>query len=127
MRAILPRPVLLASVLFLMSVGAVPALAHKPSLQECREAGEFIRNAALARDAGMRREDFLGRLEGDLVAIRGHPPAFRWFAQDEEDEAFLVAAAEEVFDAPMKSTEHESDMLRKCLARMNAAFTLLRD
>lgn len=125
MHAIPTRPVLLAALFFLMSMGAVPAHAHKPTLQECREAGEFIRNAALARDAGMRREDFLGRLEGDLAAIRSHPPALRWFAQDEDDEAFLIAAAEAVFDAPMKSTEHEADMLRKCLARMDAAFTRL--
>jgi hypothetical protein len=125
MRATKPGPVLLATALFLASAAATPAHAHKPSLQECREAGEFIRNAALARDAGMRREDFLGRLEGDLVAIRGHPPALRWFAQDEDDEAFLIAAAEAVFDAPMKSTEHEADMLRKCLARMNPVFTRL--
>ena len=101
------------------------ALAHKPSLQECREAGEFIRNAALARDAGMTREAFLDRLHGDLMAIRAHPPELRWFAQDEDDEGFLVAAVEGVFDAPAKSTEHEADMLRKCLARMDPAFTLL--
>ena len=50
----------------------------------------------------------------------------RWFAQDAEDEAFLVSVVESVFDAPMKSTEHESDMLRQCLARMDANFTLLR-
>jgi hypothetical protein len=105
----------------LLCAGA--ALAHKPTVQECREAGEFIRNAALSRDAGMRREDFLDKLRGDLMSIRGHPPAMRWFAQDEDDEAFLVAAVEQVFDAPMKSTEHESEMLRKCLARIDASFT----
>ena len=108
-----------------LSICPAFALAHKPSLQECREAGEFIRNAALARDAGMTREAFLDRLYGDLMAIRAHPPELRWFAQDKDDEEFLVAAVEGVFDAPAKSTEHEADMLRKCLARMDAAFTLL--
>ena len=101
---------------------SAPVLAHKPSVQECREAGEFIRNAALSRDAGMKREAFLDRLAGDLMAIRGHPPEMRWFAQDDDDEAFLVAAVEKVFDAPMKSMEHESDMLQNCLARIDPSF-----
>ncbi len=108
---------LLAALLAALALCAAPALAHKPSVRECREVGEFIRNAALSRDAGMPREAFLERLLGDLVAIRSHPPAMRWFAQDEEDEAFLVAAVEKVFDAPLKSTEHESEMLGTCLAR----------
>ena len=106
-----------AIVAALLVVAAGPAFAHKPTVRECREAGEFIRNAALSRDAGMPRADFLERLLGDLVAIRNHPPAMRWFAQDEDDEAFLVAAVERVFDVPMKSTEHESEMLGSCLAR----------
>jgi hypothetical protein len=106
-----------ATVAILLALAAGTALAHRPTVRECREAGEFIRNAALSRDAGMPREDFLGRLLGDLVAIRSHPPAMRWFAQDEDDETFLVAAVERVFDVPMKSTEHESEMLGSCLAR----------
>jgi hypothetical protein len=108
------------AISLLLASGAVHA--HKPSVEECREAGEFIRNAALSRDAGMKRELFLDKLRGDLMAIRGHPPAMRWFAQDDDDEAFLVAAVEQVFDAPRKSTEHESEMLQKCLARIDASF-----
>ena len=113
------------SIAAALSLSAGSALAHKPSVQECREAGEFIRNAALSRDAGMKRVDFLDRLHGDLMAIRSHPAEMRWFAQDDEDEAFLVAAVESVFDVPAKSVEHESEMLHKCLARMDAKFTLL--
>lgn len=101
------------------------ALAHKPTVQECREAGEFIRNAALSRDAGMTRSAFMDRLLGDLMAIRSHPAELRWFAQDDDDEAFLVSVVESVFDSPAKSTEHEAEMLHKCLARMDARFTLL--
>src|SRR4051812_43992700 len=98
---------------------AQAAVAHKPSVQECREAGEFIRNAALSRDNGMPRDTFLDKLAGDLMAIRSHPPAMRWFAQDDDDEVFLVNAVQKVFDAPMKSTEHESDMIQLCLARID--------
>jgi hypothetical protein len=115
------KPTVLA--VLLSCAGA--ALAHKPSVQECREAGEFVRNAALARDNGIKRSDFLDRLHGDLMAIRSHPPAMRWFAQDDEDEAFLVSIVEGVFDRPVKSTEHETEMLHKCLARIDARFTRL--
>ena len=111
---------LLAAALLVCSASAS---AHRPTVQECREAGEFIRNAALSRDAGMPREAFLDRLQGDLIAIRGHPPALRWFAQDEDDEAFLVLAVESVFDSPASSTEHETQMLRACLARVERGTT----
>jgi len=111
------------AILLCLCAGA--ASAHKPSVQECREAGEFIRNAALSRDNGLPREIFMDQLRGDLMAIRGHPPEMRWFAQDPDDEAFLVAAVEKVFDAPAKSTEHESEMLRQCLVRIDPSFRTL--
>lgn len=111
------------AILLMQCAGAV--FAHTPSVQECREAGEFIRNAALSRDNGLPRETFLDQLRGDLVAIRSHPPAMRWFAQDPDDEAFLVAAVEKVFDAPARSTEHESETLRQCLVRIDPSFRTL--
>ncbi|MBK8065280.1 MAG: hypothetical protein IPK29_15490 [Betaproteobacteria bacterium] len=107
----------------LLAALALPAQAHRPTVQECREAGEFIRNAALSRDNGLSREAFMDRLLGDLMAIRGHPPAMRWFAQDAESEAFLVAAAGQVFDRPRRASEHEAETLRACLARMGAGAT----
>lgn len=113
------RSLLLAALL----ACAGTACAHRPTVQECREAGEFIRNAALSRDAGMTRESFLDRLQGDLIAIRSHPPSLRWFAQDDEDEAFLLSAVESVFDRPASSSEHETEMLRRCLARIEAGTT----
>lgn len=114
---------ILLAMAFLQCGGT--ALAHKPSVQECREAGEFVRNAALARDNGLKREIFMGQLLGDLMAIQSHPPEMRWFAQDSDDEAFLVAVVEKVFDAPAKSTEHESETLRMCLVRIDPSFTSL--
>ena len=111
---------LILAVFLLQCAGAV--LAHKPSVQECREAGEFIRNAALSRDNGLKREAFMDQLRGDLMAIQSHPPDMRWFAQDADDEAFLIAAVEKVFDAPAKSAEHESETLRSCLVRIDPSF-----
>lgn len=99
------------------------AAAHRPSVQECREASEFVRNAALSRDNGVPREVFVDRLQADLIAIRAHPPALRWFVQDADDETFLVTAVERVYSAPEGPVEHEMRMLRSCLARLGAGLT----
>jgi hypothetical protein len=91
------------------------AAARAIPYKECAEGGEFIRNAALARDLGITREFFIGKLEEDLVLIRAFPPELRWFAQDEEDEQFLSERAAQVFDAPKKPHEHEAAFVRECL------------
>lgn len=107
----------------LLSFHAGIVFAHRPSVQECREASEFIRNAALSRDNGMQREIFVDRLQADLIAIKAHPPALRWFVQDADDEVFLMSAVERVFSAPEGAVEHEMRMLRSCLARLGAGLT----
>jgi hypothetical protein len=95
----------------LLSTGAT---AEPHSAGECREGGDFIRNAALARDGGITREFFVGRLEEDLVMIRAYPPALRWFVHDAEDESFLRAEVEAVFDAPQSSEQHRAGFLERC-------------
>jgi hypothetical protein len=91
------------------------AAARPIPYKECAEGGEFIRNAALARDMGITREFFIAKLEEDLVLIRAFPPELRWFAQDDEDELFLSERAAQVFDAPRKPHEHEAAFVRECL------------
>jgi hypothetical protein len=94
------------------------AAAGEPhSAAECREGGDFIRNAALSRDAGATREFFIGRLEGDLAAIRSFPAALRWFARTPGDEAFLRTEVQEVFDAPAASERHRDAFLERCARR----------
>jgi hypothetical protein len=85
--------------------------------RECREGGDFIRNAALSRDNGMSREAFLGRLEEDLAAIRSYPAALRWFVHNDADEAFLLAEVRSVYDAPQNPEEHRPGFIGRCLAR----------
>jgi hypothetical protein len=97
------------------ALACAPAQAGTPTPVECREGGEFIRNAALARDAGMPREDFIGRMQTDFVLIRAFPPELRWFVKDEADEAFLLAEASAVFDKPQPPARHEEQFLRHCL------------
>jgi len=96
------------------SACAVPALAHDLTLRECSEGGEFIRNAALARDNGMTRAFFVDKLEEDLMLIRAFPPQLRWFAQDASDEKLLTQAVLQVFDAPLKPEQHEAAFIMNC-------------
>ena len=108
------RGLLLALALLL----SAPAAAQQPhSSRECREGGDFIRNAALSRDKGATREFFVGRLEEDLLTIRAFPPPLRWFVHNPDDEVFLRGEVEAVFDAPLSSELHSAGFLERCSRR----------
>lgn len=100
-----------------LAVWAIAAVAQPHSARECREGGDFIRNAALARDSGATREFFLDRLEDDLLAIRAFPPALRWFVRDATDEDFLRTEVYAVFDDPAASERHRDGFLERCARR----------
>jgi hypothetical protein len=95
---------------------SVPGMSHSLTRAECTEGGEFIRNAALARDNGISRASFIDRLSEDLVVIQSFPPQLRWFVQDARDEKLLTEAVLEVFDAPVTATQHEATFVATCLA-----------
>jgi hypothetical protein len=108
------RGLLLALVLLL----SAPVAAQQPhSSRECREGGDFIRNAALSRDTGTTREFFVGRLEEDLLTIRAFPPSLRWFVHNPDDEIFLRSEVAAVFDAPLSSDLHRAGFLERCSRR----------
>ena len=94
---------------------AADAAIQTHPLAECREGGDFIRNAALSRDNGISRETLMSRLEGDLMAIRSFPSQLRWFARNEDDEALLTNAAANVFDAPKTPRRHEIEFVDDCM------------
>jgi hypothetical protein len=96
---------------------ALPAQAHELTMSECLEGSDFIKNAALSRDYGMTRDDFLGRMATDIAAIQAFPPELRWFVQDQDDETLLMGFAESVFDAPQAPENHQSDFLQACVQR----------
>lgn len=108
--------------LVVLALGALASAshAHELSLDECLEGSEFILHAAMSRDGGMGREDFVGKVRADLEAIQQVPPEYRWFAQDEDDERFLVSASEDVFDMPRAPARHQSDFLQACMGRTSA-------
>jgi hypothetical protein len=95
-------------------------VAHKLSFSECKEGSDFIKNAALSRENGMSRRQFIDRLLQDTEAIRAFPPSLRWFMQDEDDEHFLLHAADEVFDNPRPPEAHRREFFAVCLARSDA-------
>jgi hypothetical protein len=103
----------LAGALALTAAGTLQA--HPLTLRECMEGGEFIRHAAMSRDAGVSRQFFMNRLEEDLAQIQAFPPELRWFVQDEHDERLLGSAAQRVFDEPMKPELHEAAFVSECL------------
>lgn len=99
---------------------AANARGSVQTLGECFEGSDFIANAALSRDNGISRTAFLGRLEEDMMIIHAFPAELRWFVKDEDDERFLHAAAEAVFDVPAPPEAHRAEFLRACFARLNA-------
>ena len=97
---------------------AAAASASAPTLADCLEGSDFIANAARARDNGITRAAFLGRLSEDFVAIRAFPAELRWFVKDDDDERFLESAAETVFDTPAEPAAHRTAFLRACFDRL---------
>jgi hypothetical protein len=100
-----------------LSVVALCA-ASTPTSTECTEAAEFIGNAARARDTGMARDAFLDQMESDFTAIRAFPNELRWFVHDAADEAFLFAAAQDVFESPQSPDVHALIFFRACMNRL---------
>ncbi len=99
----------------LSNIWGIQVMAHSLTLAECTEGGEFIRNAALARDNGVTREFFVNKLVEELAMIQSFPPQLRWFVQDSSDETLLSEAVFKVFDEPMKAEQHESSFISACI------------
>ena len=95
------------------------AMAHSPSKEECVEAGDFIRNAALSRENGMDRTTFITKITDDFALIKSFPAELRWFVQDTDDEEFLLKAATEVFEHPTEPDIHQRNFLSACIIRIS--------
>jgi len=108
----------------LLALACVTSVAaHDLTADECQEGAEFIEHAAMSRENGLSREDFLRRMQEDLQAIQAFPPALRWFVQDAADEELLVGAAVQVFDAPRAPEDHRNDFEHACAERVVAIRT----
>ena len=106
-----------ALVIGLATLCPIPAAGHPPSLQECFEGGDFIANAARARENGIPKSVFIDRLVADVYAIQAFPKELRWFVVDPQDAEFLMAEASQVFDRPLSPEAHRADFLSRCFDR----------
>jgi hypothetical protein len=102
----------------ILAMSAVSALAGRPTMNECLEGSDFIRNAALSRDGGIAGDTFIDRMRDDFVAIRTFPAELRWFVHDEGDEQFLAEQVRAVFEQPSGPDDHRFRFLRACVDRM---------
>ena len=100
------------------AIYATPGIAGRPTMEECLEASDFIRNAALSRNAGVSADAFLDRMSEDFLVIRTFPAELRWFVHDAGDEMFLAKEARFVFEQPSSPDDQSAHFLRICVDRM---------
>jgi hypothetical protein len=112
------EPAILAAGLLL---AALPAWPHDISLDECVEGSDFIRNAALSRNNGITRSEFIGRMHADIELIQAFPKELRWFVQDDSDAELLLGHAALVFDEPREPESHQAAFLQACIGRTDNA------
>ncbi len=111
----------LTLLLFVLATGAgAPAAGHAPTLQECLEAGDFIANAAHARDNGVTKVAFLERLVGDIHLIQAFPPQLRWFVVDPRTPSSCTTEASAVFERAAAPESHRAQFLSRCFERRSA-------
>lgn len=106
----------------LIAVGVVltplAANAHELTLAECSEGSDFIRNAALSRDEGLKERAFIAQFQADVQSLQRLPAELRWFVQDKEDEDFLLQAVQDVFRRPKPAAVHQAQFAVACVRRI---------
>jgi hypothetical protein len=91
------------------------SMGHQLSINECKEASDFIRNAALARDHGIGEAAFINKISDDIEILRAFPSQLRWFVQDDEDANLLISAATNVFQHPESAHAHQINFFNDCV------------
>ena len=93
----------------MLAAAAARVARRSPSASRAPTSSPTRRRRATTASIAPRSSQ---RLEGDFVAIRAFPVALRWFVKDADDERFLRAAAEDVFDRPLPPERHRAGVLR---------------
>jgi len=99
----------------IISLAVFAAHAIEVDAAECREAAQFVGNAAQSRVNGASKDFFVGKLDEDLFWLESIPPEMRWFAHGENEAQFLRSAVLDVFDFPRAPSEHANEFLASCL------------
>jgi hypothetical protein len=99
----------------MIALTGMAAHAIEVDAAECREAAQFVGNAAQSRINGASKEFFIGKLDEDLFLLESIPSEMRWFAHGESEAQFLRSAVLDVFDSPRTPSEHAAEFLASCL------------
>ena len=86
----------------------------KPAARQCRQAAQFVLQAARARDAGMSPALFLATLERDLDTLLARPVSQRWFVRGPLEAGLIRFAAIAVFNRPASAEQHGRQFRRVC-------------
>ncbi len=106
----------LCQLLFLLTFPLM-VNAHSLSIEECSEGSDYIRNAALSRDAGMSEAKFFEVFDRDLILLMAVPPSLRWFVQDVDDAEFLRGALLDIYRNPKSPELHADRFAEACFVR----------
>lgn len=82
------------------------SLRKRPAKAQCRQAAQFVLQAAMARDAGMSPALFLATLERDLDTLLARPLHQRWFVRSPVEAGLIRFAAVAVFNRPASAAQH---------------------
>ena len=86
-----------------------------PTQQECREASDFIKHAAMSRDNGYSQKKLVQRFDDDVLILSGMDPQKRWFIRSPGATRFLRAALVETFEAPRQPKDQAARFLQSCM------------
>jgi hypothetical protein len=114
------RNLMMGILLLMLLLIPLRGSAHQFSVNECKEASDFIKNAAYARDNGITQSTFLSRIHDDIEIIRAFPPQLRWFIHDDDDAKVLLTAASDVFQRPKAARAHQVDFFKSCVENAKA-------
>lgn len=97
---------------------AMPNDLFLPTIQECQEGSDFIKNAALSRDNGYTQKKIVGRFDEDVMVLSGMDPEKRWFVRSPEAIKFLRQALTDVFTQKGKARDQAAAFLKSCLTHV---------
>lgn len=100
---------------------AVAANDFLPTEQECREASDFIKHAAMSRDNGYSQKKLVQRFDDDVLILSGMDPQKRWFIRSPGATRFLRAALVEAFEAPRQPKDQAARFFKSCMDHVLSA------
>lgn len=110
------RKLVFAALLFLaMWFMPLRGIAHPFTFEECKEASDFVKNTAIARDNGIPESILIDRISDNIEILRSLPSQLHRYIQDDDDAKLLINAAINVFQHPKSAHAHQVDFFHDCV------------